>query len=56
VSVVADAVVETDPRRLERIALGQARVLGARLELADAPDGGALATIDLSIAVARAGA
>jgi signal transduction histidine kinase len=110
VRVVADAVVETDPRRLERIlvnlvanavrhgappilveidgprisvrdhgpgypdevlrdgptrfrmgpedngghglgltiALGQARVLGARLELADAPGGGALATVDLT--------
>lgn len=110
VRVVADAVVETDPRRLERIlvnlvanavrhgappvlvevdgtrisvrdhgpgfpetvlregptrfrmgpedngghglgltiALGQARVLGARLELADAPGGGALATVDLA--------
>lgn len=112
VSVIADAVVETDPRRLERIlvnlianavrhgappvlvevdgprisvrdhgpgypeavlrdgptrfrtgsegngghglgltiALGQARVLGARLELANAPDGGALATVDLGVA------
>jgi signal transduction histidine kinase len=109
VRVVADAVVETDPRRLERIlvnlvanavrhgappvlvevdgsrisvrdhgpgfpeailrdgpirfrmgpdqtgghglgltiALGQARVLGARLDLTNAPDGGALATVDL---------
>jgi signal transduction histidine kinase len=110
VRVVADAVVETDPRRLERIlvnlvanavrhgappvlveingprisvrdhgpgypdevlrdgptrfrmgpedngghglgltiALGQARVLGARLELANAPGGGALATVELT--------
>lgn len=110
VRVVADAVVETDPRRLERIlvnlvanavrhgappvlvevdgprisvrdrgpgfpdavlrdgpirfrmgpedngghglgltiALGQARVLGARLELANAPGGGAIATVDLA--------
>jgi signal transduction histidine kinase len=30
------------------IALGQARVLGARLELANAPGGGALATVDLT--------
>lgn len=110
VRVVADAVLETDPRRLERIlvnlvanavrhgappvlvevdgprisvrdrgpgypeavlrdgpirfrmgpedngghglgltiALGQARVLGARLELANPPEGGALATVDLA--------
>jgi C4-dicarboxylate-specific signal transduction histidine kinase len=30
------------------IALGQARVLGARLELANAPGGGAIATVDLA--------
>ncbi|MET8756209.1 two-component sensor histidine kinase, partial [Streptomyces sp. NPDC004667] len=29
------------------IALGQARVLGARLTFANAPEGGAVATLDL---------